>query len=339
MKLQRGINFGGWLSQCDHTKKHYDSFISKADVEQVASWGFDHIRLPFDYNLISDETGKMRESGFMYLDNAVEWCRETGLNLILDLHKAPGYDFNNANTGGKNTLFTSETLKQRFISLWSEVVKRYGKYTHIAFELLNEVVEMEAADSWNGLIKRTVKEIRKYAPVSKIIYGGIQWNSVSTVKLLEPASDKNTIFTFHFYEPLVFTHQKAHWMPSLKMSDSVSYPENVELYRSLSVKTGCTAAEIFDAAKGENSALFIANRINEAIDAAVKAGVPLYCGEFGVIDQAPDSSSLNWFKDIFSVFHKNNIGSALWTYKEMDFGITGNHYKKILPDILKLYSL
>jgi hypothetical protein len=25
--LMHGINFGGWLSQCVHTKEHYDTFI------------------------------------------------------------------------------------------------------------------------------------------------------------------------------------------------------------------------------------------------------------------------------------------------------------------------
>ena len=27
MKLKRGINLGGFLSQCEHGKEHYDAFI------------------------------------------------------------------------------------------------------------------------------------------------------------------------------------------------------------------------------------------------------------------------------------------------------------------------
>ena len=35
MNLEKGINFGGWLSQCIHTKEHYDTFITKDDVKNV----------------------------------------------------------------------------------------------------------------------------------------------------------------------------------------------------------------------------------------------------------------------------------------------------------------
>ena len=29
---KRGVNFGGWLSQCDHTKRRYDTFITEDGV-------------------------------------------------------------------------------------------------------------------------------------------------------------------------------------------------------------------------------------------------------------------------------------------------------------------
>ena len=57
-----------------------------------------------------------------------------------------------------------------------------------------------------------------------IIYGGIQWNSAMTVRLLEKPEDDNIIFTFHFYEPLWFTHQKAYWVPAMDPNETVSYP-------------------------------------------------------------------------------------------------------------------
>ena len=41
----RGINLGGWISQCPREQSHYDSFISEKDIQAIASWGLDHIRL------------------------------------------------------------------------------------------------------------------------------------------------------------------------------------------------------------------------------------------------------------------------------------------------------
>ena len=45
MKLERGINLGGYLSQCVHSTEHYDAFIQEEDIRKIASMGFDHVRL------------------------------------------------------------------------------------------------------------------------------------------------------------------------------------------------------------------------------------------------------------------------------------------------------
>jgi len=74
----------------------------------------------------------------------------------------------------------------------------------------------------------------------------------------------------------------------------------------------------------------------EAIKIAEDRDVPLYCGEYGVIDKAPLDSTLKWFSDIHSIFEKYGIGRAVWSYKNMDFGLTGSHYAPIFQDLIKL---
>ena len=54
---EHGINLGGWLSQCDHTKERYDTFIVETDIEKIKSFGLDHIRIPVDYDLVEEENG------------------------------------------------------------------------------------------------------------------------------------------------------------------------------------------------------------------------------------------------------------------------------------------
>jgi len=337
MELKRGINFGGWLSQCDHTKKRYDTFLCKADVARVAAWGFDHIRLPFDYNVIEDERGNAKPDGYVYLDNMAAWCGEYELDLILDLHKAAGYDFNDAGFAERNTLFNNDALQKRFVALWEKVASRYGAQRHIAFELLNEVVEAEVASSWNSLIADAVRAIRKYAPESIIIYGGIQWNSARTLKLLDKPSDENIIYTFHFYEPLIFTHQKAPWVPNMPMDAEIHYPETMAYYVEQSKVLGYKGKDVTDAGAKDMGDALIKDMVGEAKFVADKAGVRLYCGEFGVIDRAPPSDTLNWFKDVLSIFGDAHIGCALWSYKEMDFGLIDAHYDSIRDDFISLY--
>ena len=58
---KRGINLGGWLSQCEYTTEHYNSFISESDIERIADWKLDHIRLPFDYQLLRDDNDNILE--------------------------------------------------------------------------------------------------------------------------------------------------------------------------------------------------------------------------------------------------------------------------------------
>ena len=54
---QSGVNLGGWISQYrnyDHT--HFQTFIKREDIAQIASWGMDHVRLPVDYPVLEDDT-------------------------------------------------------------------------------------------------------------------------------------------------------------------------------------------------------------------------------------------------------------------------------------------
>lgn len=342
MKLKRGINLGGFLSQCEHSEKHYDAFIGEKDIQVIANWGFDHVRLPVDYEVLEDETGKRIEDGYQRLHTIIGWCRAYKLDIILDLHKAPGYDFNNAGSGDEagelNNLFHNDALKERFLNLWKNIASDFAKYDNVAFELLNEVVEEENATLWNELIARTVTEIRGITAETPIIYGGIQWNSVRTLKLLEVPKDKNIIFTFHFYEPLLFTHQKAHWVKAMDPNKTIPYPESMEYYCEESKVLGFQGEVVGKAASKTMGPEFIGEMIGEAVEAAQNAGVSLYCGEFGVIDQAPVEDSLRWFTDVDTVFRHYDIGCSVWTYKEMDFGLIGSHYDPIRNDLISLWT-
>lgn len=339
--LKRGINLGGFLSQCEHCEDHYNTFILEEDIKQIARWGFDHVRLPIDYEIFEDEDGNKKDAGYERVTNIIKWCQRAGINIILDLHKAPGYDFNNAGSGNEagelNNLFHNEALQERFVNLWKDIAVCFGGYDHVALELLNEVVEEENAELWNKLIKRTVNQIRTITD-APIIYGGIQWNSAKTVKLLEKPEHKNIIFTFHFYEPLLFTHQKAHWVAAMDPNEDIFYPESMEYYCENSVKLGFQGEVVRKAKAKTMGPEFITEMIQEAVDAANKAGVPIYCGEFGVIDQAPIKDTLRWFTDVEMVFRKFDIGCSVWSYRKMDFGLTGEHYAPIQQDLIHLWT-
>ena len=50
--FRRGINLGGWLSQCDYSQERLNGFITEEDFGVIRDWGLDHVRIPVDYNVV-----------------------------------------------------------------------------------------------------------------------------------------------------------------------------------------------------------------------------------------------------------------------------------------------
>lgn len=327
---EKGINLGGWLSQSDYTKKHCDKFISENDIEIISKWGFDHIRLPIDYEVLDSDRDSNIADGFSLIDNTVEWCRKYNLNLILDLHKTEGYAF----YLNEKLLFDSEELQQKFLDLWFQIAERYAYLgDNVAFELLNEIVEDDSS-RWNILLNRAVKVIRTVAPSTKIIIGGINWNSASTLSQIEKPDDDNIIYNFHFYEPFLFTHQNAGWIEEMPKNNVMEYPATFRAYQNLSREINSFGSGLFGEIT-EMGPKFMESLMQAAVDAAVQADVPLYCGEYGTINFAPPRDTGIWYSDVNAAFKNLGIGRAIWTYKSMSFGISDEHYDLCRDVILK----
>jgi endoglucanase len=64
----------------------------------------------------------------------------------------------------------------------------------------------------------------------------------------------------------------------------------------------------------------------------------VYCGEFGVIDQAPLNSQLNWNHDFIGLLNKDKIGCAAWSYKEMDFGRVDRFGHVVSQELIKIIT-
>lgn len=333
---QKGINLGGWLSQCDDTEETYSTFVTEKDIEIIKGWGMDHVRLPIDYELVEDKDGNPVESGYGHIQDAINWCGKYGLNMILDLHKTLGYSFDDAH--GERGFFDSEELQERFYVLWERLAERYGKYEdRLAFEILNEVTEQAYCDRWNRISYECIRRIRAIAPTIKILVGGYWNNSVDSVKDLAMPYDENIIYNFHCYEPLIFTHQGAPWIPTMDTSFRIGidapYKEMDEAgVKNLSQMT--TGFAGFDPADTLSSAYF-EKIFAEAIQVAEERDVALYCGEYGVIDRVAPEDAVKWYAMINQVFREYGIGRSAWNYKKMDFGISDARMDDVREELLR----
>ena len=335
---QKGINLGGWLSQGSLERSHIENFITEEDIKRIKEIGCDHLRLPVDFENIYDEKAqKPVEIGYEFIDKCIEMCKKCELNVVLDLHKAPGYTFDDAEYSAN--FFKDAKLQNLFLDIWDNLSKRYAKYSDMMmFEMLNEVTSFDVIDEWNNLALRCIKVIRNNAPNVKILYGGVGYSSVTAVKYIPAPYDKNIVFNVHCYEPMAFSHQGAYWMEKMDDCLGMPYPIDEKKYREVfetvpSIKNGLLGDA--DTALKLLRQDFFKNLFKEAVECAEKYNVSLYCGEYGVIDRADPVSTLNWIKDINSAFEFYGIGRALWSYKEMDFGLIGKHYESIYDEMIK----
>ncbi len=307
----RGINLGGWLSQCDYSEERLYHFITEPDFAQIAAWGFDHVRIPVDYNVLETEDGGFRADGFERIDWALEMCRKYKLLAVLDLHKTAGYSFDSYGESEAG-FFDEVQLQERFYRLWEEIAAHYGKYTEtVAFELLNEITDKGYIDTWNRIANECIRRIRAIAPDMLILVGSYDFNSAPAVAALDPPYDDKVIYNFHCYEPLKFTHQGAYWTNLINPENRVSFEDS------------------------DITPEFFEELFAPAIEAAEKYGTSLYCGEYGVIDIVSPEDTVKWYKAINSVLEKHGIARCLWSYKCMDFGFNESRLDAVREELLR----
>ncbi|MCP5063005.1 MAG: cellulase family glycosylhydrolase [Ignavibacteriae bacterium] len=182
------------------------NFVTEADIDSIASWGFNNIRLPMHYDLLTprNEPYVYTESGFELIDSLITWCKKKDIYLILDLHAAPGgqsaepisdYDPNFP------SLWDSEENKARTVDLWREIASRYvNEETVAGYDLLNEPawgeLGLQNIDLRNLYIRIT-NAIRT-VDTNHIVYIEGNWFATDFTGLTPPWDD-NMSYSFHKY--------------------------------------------------------------------------------------------------------------------------------------------
>lgn len=346
--LKKGMGIGGWLTNykrfnvlpdewrlalTEGDYEHFDSFITRKDVEYIASLGFDHIRLGFDQIVVEESPFVYRERTMRKLDEFVRWCVEAGVRPVLNLHKAVG---NYCDIPEKVLLLDDEILQNRFVALWEKLERRYSGENLVAFELLNEVRNVDA-DKWNALCTRTLAAIRRLNRDRLVIVGGTDWNSAHVLYKMKTYDDPNVIYTFHMYEPFEFTHQRGVLQaPTLYYNRALSYPcADVERYRDyhrLVFKNDNTYKD-FDVVGIEylRKAMAGAKRFRDENPDKV-----LWLGEFGTIRHADLESRENYMRDVISICREWGIPYCVWNY--LSTPNDGNRFSLVDDDTRKVLS-
>ncbi|KAA8648600.1 hypothetical protein EYZ11_001579 [Aspergillus tanneri] len=183
--------------------QHWSSFITQGDFSRMAAAGLNHVRIPVGYWATSPNEGEPYVDGQLeFLDNAIDWARDTGLKVIVDLHGAPGSQngFDNSGRKGPIEWLQGDTV-QRTLQAIDILAERYASQDDVVagIEALNEP-NVPAGVDVNGLrdyYDDVFDTVRGHNPNTAVVFGDgflpvTSWNDFSV-------GDGNIVMDSHHY--------------------------------------------------------------------------------------------------------------------------------------------
>lgn len=274
---KRCINMGNALDAPSEGK--WGHTIETSSFKVIAEAGFDTVRIPVRW---SAHTGgapdyKINERFFRRVTTVIDQALANNLQIILNVHH-----FEELNED-------PDANYVKFIALWGQIASRYKDLPEsVYFEVLNEPNGKLKGDIMRSIMAAGFKKIRESNPTRILIMGGENWSGLKEIPSIPAISDPNQVYTFHYYDPFKFTHQKTSWT-DLKNSGTVNWgssADRTELKRSA------------DYAK----------------QAQKELGIPLFLGEIGAYEKAPYSDIVNYTLETREAFEKAGISWCAWNF-------------------------
>jgi endoglucanase len=304
--FSRGVNLTNWFQTSSANEIHFTKF-TKQDFINIQSLGCDVIRLPINLHAMTNGSPNyiIEPLFFNFLDSAVSWAEDLEIHLLLDNHT---FDV---------SVNTDPAIEPILVKVWKQMASHYKDHSdYIYYEILNEPHGIDD-EIWGNIQQNVIDTIRTIDTRHTIIVGPDGWNSYHNLDLMPVYSDTNLIYTFHFYDPFVFTHQGASWgSPSMVSLAGVPFPYDPERMPSCppDLKGTWIESNLNNYPNDGN-----AKKVKELIDIAISFGknhdVPLFCGEFGVyMPNSDEPDRVRWYDTVRSYLEENEIAWTIWDY-------------------------
>ena len=339
-RLRHGINASAWFAQVydkrGYTKEHFQTWTTAEDIALIKSLGFDHVRLSVNplAMMTNHRPDEIPAEYLGHLDAAVKMILDQQLSVVIDLD--PESDF-------KSRLATDNSFVQEFSDFWRALARHYSTWDadRLFLEILNEP-EFNDRYRWYGVQAKLAAAIRDGAPQHTIIAAGARWSDDDELVFLEPLRDPNVIYTFHFYEPHIFTHQGAtwgtyfwHWVKGLRYPSS---PENAFKVAG-SVPDAVDRLAVIRYGQDHWDASRMDADIDQVAEWARQRGVPVVCDEFGVYrEYAEPRDREAWIRDVRTSLENHAMGWTMWDYSG-SFGVVTKENGRSVPDEITLRAL
>jgi len=325
--LARGINLSELFSPWTNPAS-YGTRFGPEDADFIKRAGFTVCRFPLGPNVLFDPARpEQPKAEIHYVDRVVRLLLDAGIAVVFDpIHGSSG------DAEWEKSLAHDAPFRAKVELYWESLARHYSAFSqdHIFFEVMNEPhltsVEKISPSWWEGVQRDLAAAIRHGAPNNTILATGETWGSIDGLLAITPLDDSNVVYSFHFYDPMTFTHQGADWVgPAQVVLRDIPYPSSPSAVAPAAavIKNAAARAQVlrYGAEKWDYSR--VAAAVKRAADWGKEHGVPLFCGEFGVYRKvSPVPDRLAWISDVRRSLESFGIGWSMWDY-DSDFGIVG----------------
>lgn len=219
--LRRGVNLTNWFrfpARADDEALRW--YLSDTAIAQLRRAGFTFVRLAVQPDLLEAAPRRLP-----LLVEAIARLQRQGLAVVLAPHPIGWH------------LEDSGADRARLLDFWRHTATALHRLdSRLIFpETLNEPVFADAPQAWESLQEAVLTQIRGILPDATVVLTGANWGGIDGLTALHPTTDRNVIYSFHFYEPSELTALAA-YRPGLDRAAlaRLPFPMNAE---------GCRHAE------------------------------------------------------------------------------------------------
>jgi endoglucanase len=295
-------------------QNYRDNFITKPDIDYIASLGFNCVRLPLHYDLFLTPAQRAVRDNVSYgtttyasylssltswynsnqlfvdaanmeayrrIDSTLAWAKANRMYVILDLHAAPGSQGTDNNIADilQPLDLWNQTINQDITDrLWAAISTRYRNDARVAmYDLINEPNNVPSNLSIKNLQQRLLNTIRANGDNHLILFEGNGFgNDFNYMEKRNFTNTANLVYNSHRYSGTGYL---------LDNNVTTSDPGNANNLRTIGNLTRF---------RSDNS-------------------VPIWVGETG-------ENSYGWMQDAARNLNSVGIGWCHWTYKRFENG-------------------
>ena len=297
--------------------KHFSDFAKPEEAAKrekmladIAKAGFKTVRIPICFGAwmeLKKPYNWDNPKALEMADSFVKWALANKLNVIIDLHHSE-FDGSLPDAGSA----------ERIVNLWIRIAERYKNTDpeKVFFELRNEPHDM-TAEGWRWQAEQIIKYVRETVPKHTLIVGFHDWNGRQAMLDSKPFADPNIIYTFHYYDPFLFTHQGATWagVGGIEEMKFLPFPANNEKIKTPDKAKGQWTESLIKSYREDSKAEKMFKDLKAAKDWSTKNKVPIFVGEFGSFSKfAGAEDRCRHAETVYSAFGKLQIPNAWWEW-------------------------